>query len=80
LAKTPAQAKLWPIDAGAKAVESIVEPPTSPLAEQVAADAQAAAGEPTGVIGSASDAPKKKRKRTRKRKKPAGEPQGEKTQ
>ncbi len=76
LPKTPAQAKLWPIDAGAKAVESIITPPEqSPqtLAEQVAADAQAAAGEPTGVIGSASDAPvKKKRKRTRRRKKPAG--------
>ena len=64
---TPAQAKLWPIDAGAKAVSTLVETPEGvgdqPTAEQ-----------PVEAFGSQPqpDAPaKKKRKRTRRRKKPA---------
>jgi hypothetical protein len=64
LPKTPAQAKLWPIDAGAKVVETLVAPPST--------------GESTTPVAfgsgeeSPSDTPvKKKRKRTRKRKKPA---------
>jgi hypothetical protein len=66
---TPAQAKLWPIDAGAKAVSTLVETPEGvgdqPTAEQ-----------PAEAFGSQPqpDAPaKKKRKRTRRRKKPAAD-------
>ena len=54
-----AQNRLWPVDAGAKAVEMIVE---APLAGEV----------PTGPIGSAeidpNAPPKKKRRRSRKKK------------
>lgn len=64
LPKTPAQAKLWPIDAGAKAVETLIEAP-------VADNPQATSDVPNQAIGSENgDAPKKKRKRTRRRKKP----------
>lgn len=77
LPKTPAQAKLWPIDAGAKAVELIVDTPEGIVSNSeasIAAAAQANEGAPTGPIGSQGDQPvKKKRKRTRRRKKPAGE-------
>ncbi len=60
---TPAQAKLWPVDAGAKAVESVVS------SEGVLPSQPAAFGsEPTAAAPA-----KKKRKRTRKRKKPAAE-------
>ncbi len=65
LPQTPAQAKLWPLDAGAKAVESLVTPP-------IASNSNTPLSEPTTAIGSGpaeGDAPvKKKRKRTRKRK------------
>ncbi|MGV9002218.1 MAG: type IV secretory system conjugative DNA transfer family protein [Candidatus Saccharimonadaceae bacterium] len=71
LPKTPAQAKLWPIDAGARVVETLIAPP-------IASSVQHATGEVTQGFGSAStsapsgDEPvKKKRKRTRKRKAPA---------
>jgi len=65
LPRTPAQAKLWPIDAGAKAVEGLIVPPiASNNPESIFT-----AGEPTVD----PNAPvKKKRKRTRKRKSPAG--------
>ncbi len=70
LPKTPAQAKLWPIDAGAKAVELIVDAPSStapavnaPTTESLSTEAQIAA-ENGGEIPA-----KKKRKRTRRRKK-----------
>lgn len=79
LPQTPAQAKLWPIDAGAKAVVGVVE---APVGESATGQAQ---GQPAGqqAFGSAANASapsaagdqatpvKKKRKRTRKRKKPA---------
>ena len=64
LPRTPAQAKLWPIDAGAKAVESLIEPP-------IASNAPSSVEGPQAAFGSEPnpDAPaKKKRKRTRKRK------------
>lgn len=73
LPQTPAQAKLWPLDAGAKAVESLIAPP-------IASSSNTPLSQPTEAIGSGpaqdaaaeGDAPvKKKRKRTRKRK-PAG--------
>jgi hypothetical protein len=71
LPKTPAQAKLWPLDAGAKAVEGLIQPPTVPTTPNTATT-------PTDGFGSATTNPtgeeqpaKKKRKRTRKRKKPA---------
>lgn len=64
LPRTPAQAKLWPIDAGAKAVETLIEPP-------IASNAPSSLEGPQTAFGSEPnpDAPvKKKRKRTRKRK------------
>lgn len=72
LPRTPAQAKLWPIDAGAKAVEALIEPP-------IASNTPSSLDAQPEAFGSEAnpDAPaKKKRKRTRKRKKPAeaGEP------
>lgn len=81
LPTTPAQAKLWPVDAGAKAVELIVEAPEGVVSSSEAslnAAAQNVTTAPQGPIGSSptvdGDQPaKKKRKRTRKRKKPAGE-------
>ena len=64
---TPAQAKLWPIDAGAKAVENLIEAPE--------AEGGLAAENRVEAFGSTTPQPeapaKKKRKRTRKRKKPA---------
>jgi hypothetical protein len=66
--KTPAQAKLWPIDAGAKAVESLIAPP-------IASNAPSALETKPVAFGSEGDAPvKKKRKRTRKRKAPTTTP------
>ncbi len=66
--KTPAQAKLWPIDAGAKAVESLIAPP-------IASNAPSALETKPVAFGSEGDAPvKKKRKRTRKRKTPTTTP------
>lgn len=69
--QSQAQAKLWPIDAGAKAVESIIQPPqaTSSVGSPHVAQ-QVSSAQPQGPIGSGDgDAPaKKKRKRTRKRK------------
>lgn len=63
---TPSQAKLWPIDAGAKAVEHLVETPEG-VGEPTAETLAEAFGSTT-----TTEAPvKKKRKRTRKRKKPA---------
>lgn len=78
--KTQAQNKLWPIDAGARAVELLVDTPDG-IVSQSGAGAQSgpviASAAPTGPIGSASsengEAPaKRKRKRTRKRK-PTGQ-------
>lgn len=70
LPKTPAQAKLWPLDAGAKAVEMIVDTP-----EGVTSSATSATGTPpVTAFGSDGEPVKKKRKRTRRRKKPATAP------
>jgi len=75
LPKTPAQAKLWPIDAGAKAVETLIEPPIASNAPSASEDAKKAFGSDSERIAAdvaATEAPaKKKRKRTRRRKKPA---------
>ena len=69
--QTPAQAKLWPIDAGAKAVETLITPPIASNAPSSANDAPSAI---PGAFGSEGDTPvKKKRKRTRRRKKPTTE-------
>lgn len=78
LAKTPAQAKLWPIDAGAKAVEGLIQPPIASNAPSSPANASEAFGSgestPANTEATNGDAPaKRKRKRTRRRKKPAGE-------
>lgn len=63
LPKTPAQAKLWPIDAGAKAVELIVDTPEGIVSQTSSQSAQIAPATEGG------EAPaKRKRKRTRKRK------------
>ena len=63
---TPAQAKLWPIDAGAVAVEGLVD---APLGSDTQNTAPNSAGAATEAFGSEPEAPvKKKRKRTRKRK------------
>ncbi len=63
---TPAQAKLWPIDAGAVAVEGLVD---APLGSDAQNTTQNDAGAATEAFGSEPEAPvKKKRKRTRKRK------------
>ncbi len=70
LPKTPAQAKLWPVDAGARAVESLIDAPIAP-------NIQTATGVVTEGFGSGpttEEPAKKKRKRTRKRKKPAATP------
>lgn len=73
LPKTPAQAKLWPIDAGAKAVEMIVDTPEGVTSNTTTnTPAVDASRPPEAAFGSEGDAPaKKKRKRTRRRKKPA---------
>lgn len=81
---TPSQAKLWPIDAGARAVSSVVAGSQTNedmglkinqhLSEAAKADAEfssAIDAQLGSAIGSAEAAPKKKRKRTRRRKKPA---------
>ncbi|MGY4893175.1 MAG: type IV secretory system conjugative DNA transfer family protein [Candidatus Saccharimonadota bacterium] len=57
---TPAQAKLWPVDAGAVAVEAIVSAPEG--ASETTQDTEAFGSEPAPAPA------KKKRKRTRKRK------------
>lgn len=63
---TPAQAKLWPIDAGAKAVSALVETP-----EGITSSSTASLY-PTATDAPAPEQPaKKKRKRTRRRKKPS---------
>ena len=62
LPKTPSQAKLWPIDAGAKAVELIVDTPEGIVSQTTTQTAQA-----TPAAGGEAPA-KRKRKRTRKRK------------
>jgi len=76
LPQTPAQAKLWPIDAGAKAVESLIPPPVANTTKQDTSNPQLIAEDvPQSLRGTAPSAEpaKRKRKRTRKRKKPAGE-------
>lgn len=71
LPQTPAQAKLWPVDAGAKAVGTLVSVP----AIETSNNTTQAATEAFGSDPTAPDAPaKKKRKRTRKRKKPSTTP------
>ncbi|UTX51121.1 type IV secretion system DNA-binding domain-containing protein [Candidatus Saccharibacteria bacterium TM7i] len=60
---TPAQAKLWPIDAGAKAVGSIV---TAPTAEK-SAPSEAFGSGPAPAQPQEGDAPKKKRRRRRRK-------------
>jgi hypothetical protein len=63
---TTAQAKLWPIDAGAIAVEGLVD---APLAQTAANSAPGTTEATPAAFGSEPEAPaKKKRKRTRKRK------------
>ncbi len=83
LPQTPAQAKLWPIDAGAKAVEHIIEPPDSNAPHSPHAVTQGVSSAPTGPVGSGAQPAidpvtgepiKKKRKRTRRRKKPSDTP------
>ncbi|MFZ1301595.1 MAG: DUF87 domain-containing protein, partial [Candidatus Microsaccharimonas sp.] len=77
--QSQSQAKIWPIDAGAKAVGGIVQAPvatTAPQAEpnrpRVVTDATAGDASQPAAFGSETGAPaKRKRKRTRKRK-PAG--------
>lgn len=70
LPQTPAQAKLWPIDAGAKAVMgTVVAPPVEPTTTQKPTEAFGS-GEGEFDIDPTAVAPvKKKRKRTRRRKK-----------
>lgn len=78
LPRTPARAKLWPIDAGARAVEHLIAPP-------VASNVQPATDRPSqrsdtprrsdppqsfGSAGAGEEPVKRKRKRTRKRKAP----------
>jgi len=70
LPQTPAQAKLWPLDAGAKAVELIVDTPEGIVSNSSSPEAQIAA-ENGGEVPA-----KKKRKRTRRRKKPATTQEG----
>jgi hypothetical protein len=66
------QAKQWPIDGGAKAVENIVIAPEPSQSPQLSVVTNSEPVQPAGAFGSEGDAPvKKKRKRTRKRK-PAG--------
>ena len=68
---TPSQAKLWPIDAGAKAVSSVVTGPT--LSDSELPVRQAIGSSPQPAQTEEGDAPKKKRRRRRRAKKPAGE-------
>lgn len=71
LPSTPAMAKLWPVDAGAKAVGMSVEAPDGIVSQSVTPA-------PTEAIGSnnpeGEQPAKKKRKRTRRRKKPTDAP------
>lgn len=70
--QSQAQAKQWPIDAGAKAVGSIVQTPVETKADSAPLTQQSAA---FGSEGDAAAAPtKRKRKRTRKRKPASGTP------
>jgi Type IV secretory pathway, VirD4 components len=70
LPRTPAQAKLWPVDAGARAVESVIKPPVGFTPQAIARDISESFGS-----GPVDEEPvKKKRKRTRKRKSPATTP------
>ena len=81
---TQAQAKLWPVDAGARAVELIVDTPEGVVSKSQTSMQNASAAPsqaPGGAIGTGdvatttSAAPaKRKRKRTRKRK-PAAAPE-----
>ncbi len=78
LPHTPAQAKLWPIDAGAKAVMGLVTPPNGTELTNAANVPENTPQTSPQAFGSGEEeqpaAPsKKKRKRTRRRKKPAGE-------
>lgn len=75
LPTTPAQAKLWPVDAGAKAVVGAIisapEPTTLTTTPQAFGSAT---NDPLTATDPTDEAPaKKKRKRARRRKKPAGE-------
>ncbi len=72
LPRTPAQAKLWPIDAGARAVELIVGTPEGIVSNIPSHTPQNNPQSQTPSTGGEGEAPKRKRKRTRKRK-PAGE-------
>ncbi len=73
-ALTPAQAKLWPVDAGAKAVTTLVQPPQQSNPQSVeSAPSAAPSNTAFGSQPAAEDPAKKKRKRTRRRKKPASE-------
>lgn len=83
LPKTPAQAKLWPLDAGAKAVEGLVEAPVAPARPSSRTSApQAGQPMPEAIAeaigsGDGNEPVKKKRKRTRRRKKPSEATAGE---
>jgi len=77
--QSQSQAKQWPVDAGARAVGSIVRPPEAPQGPnqnqgpQLSVSTNNSGPAPDTAFGSDGDAPvRKKRKRTRKRK-PAGE-------
>lgn len=81
LPRTPAQAKLWPLDAGAKAVEALIETPMKPTRPVVAQGPQAGQPTPEAIteaigttLGADGEPVKKKRKRTRRRKKPSEAP------
>lgn len=78
LPQTPAQAKLWPLDAGAKAVVGVVEAPagesSSPASTQPQAFGSGGATTTAASVGPSDTPAKKKRKRTRKRKKPTETP------
>ncbi|HWT40444.1 MAG TPA: type IV secretion system DNA-binding domain-containing protein [Dongiaceae bacterium] len=67
LPQTPAQAKLWPIDAGARAVENLVEGPVK--GESQAFGSEGSASNTSEGAAQPGAAPvKRKRKRTRRRK------------
>jgi hypothetical protein len=67
--QSQAQAKQWPIDAGAKAVSGIVSTPEAANPPQLSVVTNSASTTEPAAFGSEGDAPvKKKRKRTRKRK------------
>ena len=67
--QSQSQAKQWPVDAGARAVRTIVRAPETTQAPQLSVVTNNSGPAPLTAIGSDGDEPvKRKRKRTRKRK------------